>query len=57
MAERHRAANELQRAHALDSGARRLACLLLDIAELAGTRGVGGSITAPTRCRRKNWPA
>ena len=46
MAERHRAANELQRAHALDSGARRLACLLLDLAELRA-RADRGSITAP----------
>jgi CRP-like cAMP-binding protein len=46
MAERNRAANELQRAHALSSGARRLACLLLDLAELRA-RADRGLMTAP----------
>lgn len=46
MAERHRAANEQQRAHALSNGARRLACLLLDLAE-EQERADRGLITAP----------
>jgi CRP-like cAMP-binding protein len=46
VAQRHRAANEQQRAHVLSSGARRLACLLLDLAELRA-RADRGSITAP----------
>jgi CRP/FNR family transcriptional regulator, cyclic AMP receptor protein len=46
LAERHRAANELQRAHALQSGAQRLACLLLDLDELRA-RAEGGAASAP----------
>ncbi len=46
VAQRHRAANEQQRAHVLSSGARRLACLLLDLAEQRD-RAVDGIFTAP----------
>jgi CRP-like cAMP-binding protein len=46
VAERHRAANEQQRAHALQSGPQRLACLLLDLAEQRA-RADRGLITAP----------
>jgi CRP-like cAMP-binding protein len=46
MAERHRAANEQQRAHALSSGARRLACLLLDLA-VQQDRADDGAFTPP----------
>lgn len=46
IAERHRAANEQQRAHALQSGAQRLACLLLDLDELRA-RAEGGTASAP----------
>ena len=46
IAERHRAANEQQRAHALQSGAQRLACLLLDLDEQRD-RAERGLITAP----------
>ena len=47
MAQRHRAANEQQRAHALSSGARRLACLLLDLAEQQARADDGTVTTAP----------
>jgi CRP-like cAMP-binding protein len=46
MAERHRAANEQQRAHALQNGAHRLAALLLDLAGQQD-RADRGQITAP----------
>jgi CRP/FNR family transcriptional regulator, cyclic AMP receptor protein len=46
VAERHHAANEQQRAHVLSSGGRRLACLLLDLAEQQD-RADDGTFTAP----------
>src|SRR5579859_6820864 len=46
IAERHRTANEQQRARALRSGTQRLACLLLDLDELRA-RAEDGAATAP----------
>jgi len=46
MTEYERAAFESQRSHALSSGPRRLACLLLDLVEDHGEPGDGGMATA-----------
>lgn len=46
MAEYQRSAHESQRSKALSSGSRRLACLLLDLAEQYGERTNGGLTTA-----------
>jgi CRP/FNR family transcriptional regulator, cyclic AMP receptor protein len=46
MTEYERAAHESQRSHAMSSGPRRLACLLLDLADRHGERIDGGIATA-----------